>query len=215
MHLTMISGHSPFLAVPRQRSLPTESASADHYSSSPAASLQLIPSNLVPPAVARAGLSAFSPAVLEAHHGAELASAAGMPGLSVIPLAKEGDKAEILALFERWNDALKTGDPDQVVAQYAPDAILLPTVSNKVRHTPAEIRDYFEHFLAKGPEGKIDESNVRMFGDVAINSGVYTFNFANGDAVQARFTYVYRKLDGEWKIVEHHSSAMPEKSPQH
>ena len=42
---------------------------------------------------------------------------------------------------------------------------------NQVRHNHAEIEDYFVHFLAKGPQGVINESNVRIFGDIAINSG--------------------------------------------
>lgn len=117
---------------------------------------------------------------------------------------------EIQALFEQWNNALLTGDPKNVVALYASDAILLPTVSNKVRHNHAEIEDYFVHFLAKGPQGKIDESNVRRFDDIAINSGVYTFTFNDGVSVQARFTYVYQWDGKRWMIIEHHSSAMPE-----
>jgi len=116
----------------------------------------------------------------------------------------------ILPLFEEWNAALQTGDPKQVASLYDTDAILLPTVSNKVRHNHEEIEDYFVHFLAKKPSGKIDESNVRTFGDIAINSGVYTFTFGDGTSVQARFTYVYRWKDPRWLIVEHHSSAMPE-----
>ena len=120
------------------------------------------------------------------------------------------NKSEITALFEQWNSALQTGDPKQVAALYASDAILLPTVSNQVRHNHAEIEDYFVHFLAKEPQGKIDESNVRTFGDMAINSGVYTFTFKEGVTVQARFTFVYRWNGQRWMIVEHHSSAKPE-----
>ena len=120
------------------------------------------------------------------------------------------DKNDITVLFEQWNSALQTGDPKQVAALYATDAILLPTVSNKVRHNHAEIEDYFVHFLAKGPKGVIDESNVRIFGDLSINSGVYTFSFNDGASVQARFTFVYRWDVQRWLIVEHHSSAMPE-----
>jgi len=119
-------------------------------------------------------------------------------------------ESEITALFEVWNNALQTGDPKQVAALYETNGILLPTVSNKVRHNHEEIEDYFVHFLAKGPVGKIDESNVRTFGDLAINSGVYTFTFKDGASVQARFTYVYRWNGQQWKIVEHHSSKMPE-----
>ncbi|MGB1984533.1 MAG: SgcJ/EcaC family oxidoreductase, partial [Porticoccaceae bacterium] len=89
-------------------------------------------------------------------------------------------KNEIAGLFDQWNSALQTGDPKQVSGLYATDAILLPTVSNQVRHNHEEIEDYFVHFLAKGPQGKIDESNVRIFDDLAINSGVYTFTFKDG-----------------------------------
>ncbi len=119
-------------------------------------------------------------------------------------------KHEITALFDEWNSALQTGNPKNVSALYESNGILLPTVSNKVRHNHEEIEDYFVHFLAKGPKGKIDEANVRTFGDVAINSGVYTFTFDDGAAVQARFTFVYRWNGQRWLIVEHHSSQMPE-----
>lgn len=120
------------------------------------------------------------------------------------------NKNEILALFDLWNNALMTGNPEEVTALYATDAILLPTVSNKVRHNHQEIEDYFVHFLAKAPSGHIDESNVRIFNDLAINSGVYSFKFADGSSVRARFTYVYRWNGDKWLITEHHSSKMPE-----
>ena len=119
-------------------------------------------------------------------------------------------QGDIQTLFEAWNNALQTGDPKNVVSLYETNAILLPTVSNQVRHNHAEIEDYFVHFLAKEPQGKIDESNVRTFGDMAINSGIYTFTFKEGVTVQARFTFVYRWNGQRWMIVEHHSSAMPE-----
>ena len=119
-------------------------------------------------------------------------------------------KNDIRELFEEWNKALQTGNPKAVAALYEYNAILLPTVSNQVRHTHEEIEDYFVNFLAKGPVGKIDEENIRTFGDMAINSGVYTFTFKDGQSVTARFTYVYRWNGQDWKIVEHHSSQMPE-----
>lgn len=117
---------------------------------------------------------------------------------------------EITALFDTWNKALQTGDPKQVAALYETNAILLPTVSNKVRHNHEEIEDYFVTFCAKKPVGEINESNIRTFGDIAINSGIYTFTLDGTATVQARFTYVYRWNGQDWKIIEHHSSAMPE-----
>ncbi|MAH39782.1 MAG: DUF4440 domain-containing protein [Puniceicoccaceae bacterium] len=117
---------------------------------------------------------------------------------------------DIISLFDTWNKALKTGNPKQVTALYAKDAILLPTVSNQVRHNHEEIEDYFVHFLAKMPKGILNESNVRIAGDIAINSGIYTFTFTDGSSVQARFTFVYAQNGTHWEIIEHHSSRMPE-----
>ena len=118
--------------------------------------------------------------------------------------------SHIAALFEEWNTALQTGEPKNVTALYESNAILLPTISNQVRHNHEEIEDYFIHFLAKGPKGVINESNIRTFGNIAINSGIYTFTFSDGNSVQARFTYVYRWNGQRWLIVEHHSSVLPE-----
>lgn len=118
---------------------------------------------------------------------------------------------DINQLFAIWNAALATGDPDQVTALYADDAVLLPTVSNQVRHNHDEIRDYFVSFLARKPQGVIDESNTRTLSDDLVsNSGVYTFSFGDGSKVSARFSYLYRRTGDGWKIIEHHSSAMPE-----
>ena len=50
---------------------------------------------------------------------------------------------EIASLFDKWNQELQTRGPKQVGALYAEDGILLPTVSNQVRHNPEEIADYF------------------------------------------------------------------------
>jgi uncharacterized protein (TIGR02246 family) len=120
---------------------------------------------------------------------------------------------EVANLFGKWNEALQTGKAEEVVKLYAPDAVLLPTVSNKVRHNHAEMEDYFRHFLGYQPVGKINEQNIRIAGPVAINSGVYTFTVTKGGKrsdVRARYTFVYHRRGGRWLIVEHHSSAMPE-----
>ncbi len=121
-------------------------------------------------------------------------------------------KTEISDQFVLWNKALQTGNPDNVAACYAEDAILLPTVSAKVRHNHHEIRDYFVHFLAKKPRGRIIEQNIRIYDKIALNSGLYTFSLTeNGDHadVAARFTFVYQKYDAGWLIIEHHSSILP------
>jgi uncharacterized protein (TIGR02246 family) len=117
---------------------------------------------------------------------------------------------EIFEQFEEWNRALESGDPARVAGLYAEEAVLLPTLSDSVRTTPEQIRDYFVHFLSRRPSGRIDRSHVRLFDDLAINSGVYTFRFMAGGEARARFTFVYRRIGDRWRIVEHHSSLMPE-----
>jgi len=120
------------------------------------------------------------------------------------------DEAQVAALFDRWNDSLRTLDPDKVVANYATDGVLLATVSNKPRTNPAEIRDYFVKFLKSAPQGKIDSRIVKIGCNVAQDVGTYTFKFKDGKTVHARYTYVYEWLNGQWLIAHHHSSAMPE-----
>jgi len=129
---------------------------------------------------------------------------------------KKPTKKQIAALFDGWNAALKTGDADTVADRYAKDAVLLPTVSNKVRTDRAEIVDYFDHFLPNKPVGKKIETIVNVLdSNSAIDTGVYEFTLTDpktGDKriVEARYTYTYEKINGQWKIVNHHSSAMPE-----
>lgn len=118
---------------------------------------------------------------------------------------------DVLELFDQWNTALSTLNPDTVTALYADNAVLLPTVSNQVRHNHEEIRDYFVGFLQKSPQGVVDEFNVNILSDTHVtNSGVYTFTFGDGSKVSARFSYLYVASDDGWKILQHHSSAMPE-----
>jgi len=126
------------------------------------------------------------------------------------PQCVKADNQQIEALFERWNDALKTGDAKNVAQNYLSDAVLLPTVSNQVRLTDAERIDYFEHFLAKKPVGKIDSRTIRIGCNKAIDTGTYTFTFKDRSTVSARYTFTYAWDGDAWKISSHHSSAMPE-----
>jgi uncharacterized protein (TIGR02246 family) len=119
---------------------------------------------------------------------------------------------EIARLFDAWDAALATGDADAVVALYARDAVLLPTFSDRVRTTEEGRRDYFAGFLRRRPRARIVQGHARAYGDVAVHSGIYAFTFGSDlqREARARFTFVYRRIDGRWWIVEHHSSCMPE-----
>ena len=117
---------------------------------------------------------------------------------------------KILALFDQWNNALKTKVSKNVVALYAHDAVLLPTISNNVCHNHEEMKTYFTNFLTREPIGEINETNISIFNGIAMNSGIYTFSFKDGPKVKARFTFVYQRKVNGWKIIKHHSSQMPE-----
>jgi len=127
-------------------------------------------------------------------------------------VCQAASEKQIAALFERWNTSLQTGDPKKVVANYSARSILLPTVSNKPRLTAEEKEDYFEHFLQGKPVGTIDSRIIEIDCNSAIDAGLYTFKFADGSEVKARFTFTYKWNGKQWLISSHHSSAMPEKN---
>ena len=123
-------------------------------------------------------------------------------------------KARIRRLFDRWNAAVLTEDPEKVADLYARDAVLLPTLSPEIRTTRKGIVDYFEGFLAKHPSGEEIRSVVKVLDPrTAIDTGIYRFTFHNADGttteVDARYTFVYEKRHGTWLIINHHSSLMP------
>jgi hypothetical protein len=68
-------------------------------------------------------------------------------------------------------------------------------------------------FLKKLPEGTITADDVQSYGeDAYLHTGLYTFMMGPPEdrrPVEARFSYMWRKVDGAWKIVHHHSSALP------
>ncbi|MEJ8670412.1 MULTISPECIES: SgcJ/EcaC family oxidoreductase [unclassified Streptomyces] len=125
-------------------------------------------------------------------------------------------KEQVAGLFDQWNRTLQTGDPEKVADLYASDAVLLPTVSNQVRADHAAIVDYFEHFLANKPVGKKIETHINVLdNNSVIDAGTYQFTLTDPETgeksvVKARYTYAYEKRGGEWLIVNHHSSKMPE-----
>jgi uncharacterized protein (TIGR02246 family) len=124
------------------------------------------------------------------------------------------DSKAVAALFDDWNFALSSLDASRVAQRYWPDAVLLPTVSNTPRTNAAMIGDYFEHFLAKRPRGRIDTRTIQVGCNMAMDVGTYTFSLMDDKGVTsevpARYTFVYQYRDGDWKILHHHSSAMPE-----
>lgn len=117
---------------------------------------------------------------------------------------------DIEALFNRWNDSLKTGDAYQVNANYTDDAVLLPTLSSSPRTTSAQRVDYFKDFLAKYPTAEIESRTINIGCNKAVDTGLYTFRLKDGKELRARYTFTYRWDRNKWLISSHHSSLPPE-----
>jgi uncharacterized protein (TIGR02246 family) len=123
-------------------------------------------------------------------------------------------KAQVVALFDGWNRALLTKRTDAVVAEYAPDATLLPTVQNGPLIGPEAIGGYFAYFLKQSPQATIETRVIKTGCDIAYDIGLYAF-MVDGDQpgtrkqVKARYTFIYAPVHGKWLIVHHHSSALP------
>ena len=59
---------------------------------------------------------------------------------------------------------------------------------------------------------KFGDQLIRVYGDTAVNTGYYTFSYTkDGEtkSIPARYSFTYVKDGNDWKIVDHHSSAMP------
>lgn len=143
-------------------------------------------------------------------------------GLALVASAAESrtmhcapvSRAAVEQQFTRFNQALLSRSADRVAVLFAPDAVLLPTLSDEERTTPAGIRDYFVHFLAKAPVGHIDTSTVRIGCNDAARMGNWTIDVTDPktrakSAVHARYTFIYRFSGGKWWIEHLHSSLMP------
>lgn len=118
--------------------------------------------------------------------------------------------------FARWNDALQTGNPEQVAALYTKDCLFLPTLDDKYRVGREKATEYFVHFLAKKPFGTIIDDGVIASddGNSYTHVGLYDFEVGepeNRSVAHARFTYTWQKIGGEWLISHHHSSLVPTK----
>ena len=126
-------------------------------------------------------------------------------------------KSQIDGLFTEFNDSWATKNPDLVAKLFTKDAVLLATVSDKPRLNHSEIRDYFVSFLKGSPVGTINSSSYKIGCNTAARLGTWTVQLTDAATgaktdVKARYSFIYRLEDGQWKIDHLHSSMMPEKA---
>jgi len=134
--------------------------------------------------------------------------------VSIAPMAWAGDKEDVAAATAKWAEVFTDDNPDPILALYDKEAVMWGTLSPTRRDDPEAIRDYFVKAFKALPGHKVTfgDQLIRVYGNTAINTGYYTFSFVkDGEAksLPARYSFVYVKRNGDWKIVDFHSSKMP------
>jgi len=119
-----------------------------------------------------------------------------------------GPAEEANGLVDKWSATYSSNDRDALVKLYAPDAILLGTVSPVISEGTEAIAKYFGP--PSGNTNVIGERRTIVLGDNAVVvTGFYEFTrMKDGQPVPgpSRFTMLVTKRDGEWRIAHHHSS---------
>jgi len=117
-----------------------------------------------------------------------------------------------LDLVYRWLAAVCSHDVTRVLSQYTSDAVLCGTFAKEIKQG-LELEGYFREFLARpGLCGEINSFIVQETGSGPVVSGTYTFAWdapSGMEAAQARYTFVFVEAVGGWRILNHHSSAVP------
>lgn len=116
-----------------------------------------------------------------------------------------------------WKDAIKARQLNKIVNLYSEKAILLGAFSPEVATSKKEISQYFKE-LFKRTDLSVHflETYITKLEEVAINTGILRFDYTqdgNKRSAVARYTFVlqYSSITGQWLIVNHHSSVLPQK----
>ena len=132
------------------------------------------------------------------------------------------------ALFQHWADLVKQGDAEAVADLYGPEALLLPTLSARMRHSHSAIADYFAGFTVRHPQAEVVERTIYPGCNQVVDAGLYRFRFDEspsgdinpgdglpgvGRIVEARYTLVYGFNGEQWQLLHHHSSLVPDSAP--
>jgi uncharacterized protein (TIGR02246 family) len=121
---------------------------------------------------------------------------------------------QIREIAQKWAQAIESRSPENVLKLYHSDGSLWGTLSPVLRQGHQAIFEYFVKFLQREDlKCEFTDGTIRIRDDYAFFSGSYVFTWkVSGKTVvlPARFSFVYKKEDGTWLIMEHHSSLFPE-----
>ena len=115
----------------------------------------------------------------------------------------------MIDLLKIWTEKINLNDANQVAELYHKEGLLLGTFSNIERSGKKLIMDYFEDLFRSKVNVKIVTKHEYLAEYILTVSGLYDFK-VNDKKIKARFSFVFVKNQGEWKILSHHSSVLPE-----
>lgn len=129
------------------------------------------------------------------------------------PGSATSSREQVAQATAAWKTAYDSREPGRITQMYSTDAALWGTTSKAIAPTPADIADYFKGAAAR-PNARVtfNQQHIRVYGDVAVNSGAYTFSdVRDGQTTMrpARYSMVFRNTGGKWLLVDHHSSFIP------
>ncbi len=151
-------------------------------------------------------------------------------GQALAAAGQSSAKDEVLAALAERDKAFVAGDETKV-AQFMPEDYLQTDVSGNVEDKQAWLNEYYRPLAPLLKSGKtrlptFDRSGivVRDFGDTMVVAGQGTLKFVGvnpwnpnatylpGPARTYRFTHVWIKRDGSWKLAVVHNAISTERS---
>jgi len=141
----------------------------------------------------------------------------GLLALAMALPCHAGPREDAFGMVDEWAAAFNSGDVEKIVALYAPEALVLGTVSPTLATTPDDLRKYFGASSAAKSQVVLGERAAAVLNnDATIMTGFYELSrLVNGQKVvtPARFTFILVRREEGWRIVHQHSSVRP-KAPQ-
>jgi hypothetical protein len=119
-------------------------------------------------------------------------------------------RAELLALEERWNNAHIYGDTTTLFSLWAEDIIVI--VPEMRPFTRDDLKAFWRSGRSNITRHETSDLTVRGYDNSAVVEGRLTREQSFSGQVatnQWRFTKIYVKRDGKWRVVSYHASELP------
>lgn len=120
--------------------------------------------------------------------------------------AGAGDEAKVTELSRQWGEAAKARDTVGTWIHYAADAVLMPPNGPAIEGTEG-LRAFWVGAM-KNPDLTLTFAPTHVVvsegGDMAYDIGTYQMTTKSADGTmedEGKYLVVWRKMDGEWKVV--------------